>query len=102
MIPFPEDGPARGVVEPFLSDLMAVTDEVRSLPPTDITGMAAMYGMMGTMPDRRAAKEVWCAVGIQPPVTYPQPHEQRNQRDGRPLISGQSQQDSRFGTDELK
>jgi glutamate/tyrosine decarboxylase-like PLP-dependent enzyme len=46
------------VVEPFLQDLAAAADEVRDLPETDLSGMAAMYGMLGSLPDRAMAREL--------------------------------------------
>jgi glutamate/tyrosine decarboxylase-like PLP-dependent enzyme len=39
----------------FLEDLAAAAEEVRDLPEQDVTGMAAMYGMMATLPDRGMA-----------------------------------------------
>lgn len=45
------------IVEPFLKELRAAALEVSKLKPEDITGNAAMYGMIGTMPDRKQAKE---------------------------------------------
>jgi glutamate/tyrosine decarboxylase-like PLP-dependent enzyme len=45
------------IVEPFLSDLRAAVKEVAKLKPEDITGEAAMYGMIGSMPDRSMAKD---------------------------------------------
>lgn len=45
------------IVEPFLTDLRAAVREVAKLKPEDITGEAAMYGMIGSMPDRGMAKD---------------------------------------------
>jgi len=45
------------LVEPFLADLRAAVKEVAKLKPEDITGEAAMYGMIGSMPDRGKAKD---------------------------------------------
>ncbi len=45
------------IVESFLKDLRSAVEEVSVLKPEDITGDAAMYGMIGTMPDRKQAKE---------------------------------------------
>jgi sphinganine-1-phosphate aldolase len=44
------------VVEAFIEELAEATDAVRQLDATDISNMAAMYGMMGAMPDRSAAR----------------------------------------------
>jgi sphinganine-1-phosphate aldolase len=46
------------IVEPFLADLRAAVKEVAKLKPEDITGEAAMYGMIGSMPDRSMAKDL--------------------------------------------
>jgi len=45
------------IVEPFLSDLRQAVNEVASLKGEDITGEAAMYGMIGSMPDRAMARD---------------------------------------------
>ncbi|MBM3176332.1 MAG: aspartate aminotransferase family protein [Chloroflexi bacterium] len=45
------------IVEPFLADLQAAVKEIAKLKPEDITGEAAMYGMIGSMPDRGMAKD---------------------------------------------
>jgi glutamate/tyrosine decarboxylase-like PLP-dependent enzyme len=45
------------IVEPFLADLRAAVKEVAKLKPEDITGEAAMYGMIGSIPDRGVAKD---------------------------------------------
>jgi len=44
-------------VDAFLADLRASAAEVRGLPPAD-DGQAAMYGMMGSLPDRGLANEL--------------------------------------------
>lgn len=44
-------------VHVFLTDLRAAAEEVRGLPPAD-DGQAAMYGMMGSLPDRGMANEL--------------------------------------------
>ncbi|MDH4265785.1 MAG: aspartate aminotransferase family protein, partial [Deltaproteobacteria bacterium] len=44
------------VVEPFLKDLQETVVEVSGTDAGDASGMAALYGMMGTMPDRKMAK----------------------------------------------
>jgi sphinganine-1-phosphate aldolase len=45
------------IVKPFLKDLGSAVKAVSALKPEDIAGDAAMYGMIGTMPDRKQAKE---------------------------------------------
>jgi glutamate/tyrosine decarboxylase-like PLP-dependent enzyme len=45
------------IIEPFLADLGKAVAEVAKLKPEDITGDAAMYGMIGSMPDRAMAKD---------------------------------------------
>jgi glutamate/tyrosine decarboxylase-like PLP-dependent enzyme len=45
------------IVELFLADLRAAVKEVAKLKPEDITGEAAMYGMIGSIPDRGMAKD---------------------------------------------
>lgn len=45
------------IVEPFLADLRQAVKEVASLKGEDITGEAAMYGMIGSMPDRAMARD---------------------------------------------
>ncbi len=45
------------VVEEFLKDLQEAVAEVRQNKEEDTSGMAAIYGMMGTMPDRKAARD---------------------------------------------
>jgi sphinganine-1-phosphate aldolase len=44
------------IVEPFLKDLREAASELAADGPAESTGEAALYGMMGTLPDRRAAK----------------------------------------------
>ncbi len=44
-------------VDAFLADLRACAQQVRGLPPAD-DGQAAMYGMMGSLPDRGMASEL--------------------------------------------
>ena len=44
-------------VPALLADLRAAAEEVRGLPPAD-DGQAAMYGMMGSLPDRGLANEL--------------------------------------------
>ena len=45
------------IVEPFLADLRAAVKETARLKPEDISGEAAMYGMIGSLPDRGHAEE---------------------------------------------
>jgi sphinganine-1-phosphate aldolase len=45
------------IVEAFLEDLRAAVGEVAKLKPEDVTGEAAMYGMIGSLPDRGMAKD---------------------------------------------
>ena len=45
------------IVEPFLADLRQAVKEVAALKPEDITGEAAIYGMIGSMPDRGMARD---------------------------------------------
>lgn len=47
-----------GVIEPFLRDLARCADEIRSLPPEDLSGAAAVYGMIGSLPDRGMARDL--------------------------------------------
>ena len=44
------------VVGPFLKDLRETVAEVAATPAEQTSGEAALYGMMGTMPDRKTAK----------------------------------------------
>jgi sphinganine-1-phosphate aldolase len=46
-----------GIVEHFITDLRAAVKDVAKLLPEDITGEAALYGMIGSMPDRGMAKD---------------------------------------------
>jgi sphinganine-1-phosphate aldolase len=45
------------VTDEFLKDLAAAAEEVRGLSDADLSGTAALYGTMATLPDRGAAKE---------------------------------------------
>ena len=45
------------IIEPFLADLRQAVKEVAKLKAEDIAGEAAMYGMIGSMPDRGMAKD---------------------------------------------
>ncbi|MBM3118396.1 MAG: aspartate aminotransferase family protein [Chloroflexi bacterium] len=45
------------IVEPFLADLHSAVTEVAALKPEDIAGEAALYGMIGSMPDRGMARD---------------------------------------------
>ncbi len=45
-----------GKVEEILTDLRAAVDEVRQTGPAQ-DGAAAMYGMLGTIPDRSQVRE---------------------------------------------
>jgi sphinganine-1-phosphate aldolase len=44
------------IVRPFLRDLREVAKELMEAGPAEPAGEAALYGMMGTLPDRKAAK----------------------------------------------
>jgi len=46
------------IVEPFLNDLADAVQEVSLLKQEDISGEAAIYGMIGSLPDRAQAKEM--------------------------------------------
>lgn len=46
------------IVEPFLKDLKACVNEVIGSDTSDVSGMAAIYGMVGAMPERGMAKEL--------------------------------------------
>jgi len=46
------------IVAPFLGDLKQVTEEVSRTKEEPATGEAALYGMMGTLPDRKMAKDL--------------------------------------------
>lgn len=45
------------IVETFLADLEQAVKKVITLKPEDISGEAAIYGMIGSMPDRGMAKD---------------------------------------------
>jgi sphinganine-1-phosphate aldolase len=45
-------------VEPCLKDLGEAALEVMAMKPEDVSGDAAVYGMIGSMPDRSQAREV--------------------------------------------
>jgi len=45
------------IVESFLADLRTAVKEVAKLKAEDVAGEAAMYGMIGSMPDRGAAHD---------------------------------------------
>jgi len=45
------------ILQPFLADLHKAAEEVAKLKQEDITGEAALYGMIGTLPDRGMAKD---------------------------------------------
>ncbi len=45
------------IVEDFLKDLKEAIAEVKQIEKEDTSGMAAIYGMMGTMPDRKMARD---------------------------------------------
>ncbi len=45
------------MVEPFLSDLRSAAAELSKKGKSDASGMAAIYGMIGTIPDRKAAAQ---------------------------------------------
>ncbi|MDP1991788.1 MAG: hypothetical protein Q8K00_12295, partial [Syntrophales bacterium] len=44
------------IVGPFLADLREATAEIIKSGTTEPSGEAALYGMMGTLPDRKTAK----------------------------------------------
>jgi hypothetical protein len=46
-----------GVVGRFLEDLRASRDEAAAAPGGQAAGMAALYGMIGAMPDRTLARD---------------------------------------------
>lgn len=46
----------QNIVEPFLADLREAAAELSERGPEAPSGEAALYGMMGTMPDRETAK----------------------------------------------
>ena len=49
--------PHADVVEPFLQDLRETAAEVSARKDEDVSGMAAVYGMVASLPDRSQAKE---------------------------------------------
>jgi len=46
------------IVDPFLKDMAEAVKEVSLLKQEDISGDAAVYGMIGSLPDRAQAKEM--------------------------------------------
>jgi sphinganine-1-phosphate aldolase len=44
------------IVEPFLANLRETASELSEAGAEEPSGEAALYGMMGTMPDRKTAK----------------------------------------------
>jgi len=46
------------IVDPFLKDLREASSALAAAGPAEPTGEAALYGMMGTLPDRQAAKSL--------------------------------------------
>jgi sphinganine-1-phosphate aldolase len=46
------------IVDPFLKDLKEAAADVSGTSSGDTSGMAALYGMMGTMIDRKMAKAI--------------------------------------------
>jgi glutamate/tyrosine decarboxylase-like PLP-dependent enzyme len=44
------------IVDKLLVDFASAVDEIKDLPETDLSASAAMYGMMGSLPDRSMAK----------------------------------------------
>jgi sphinganine-1-phosphate aldolase len=46
-----------GKVAEFLADLKKATDKSRGVSNENVSEMAAIYGMLGTLPDRSQAKE---------------------------------------------
>ena len=46
------------IIKPFLNDLAEAVKEVSGLKQEDISGDAAIYGMIGSLPDRAQAKEI--------------------------------------------
>ena len=45
------------IVGPFLADLRQAAKEIATLKQEDVTGEAAIYGMIGSMPDRGMARD---------------------------------------------
>ena len=46
------------IIEPFLNDLRVAAKQLEGKGKTEVGGMAAVYGMIGTLPDRTAAKSL--------------------------------------------
>lgn len=46
------------IIDPFLRDLREIVRELSKTPAEDVSGEAALYGMLGTMPDRKKAKSL--------------------------------------------
>lgn len=46
------------IIDPFLRDLQEIVRELSKTPAEDVSGEAALYGMLGTMPDRKKAKSL--------------------------------------------
>jgi sphinganine-1-phosphate aldolase len=46
------------IVEPFLEDLRELVEEISRTKEEPPSGEAALYGMMGTLPDRKMAKDM--------------------------------------------
>jgi glutamate/tyrosine decarboxylase-like PLP-dependent enzyme len=46
------------IIEPFIADLEASVKQLLGKGKGDASGMAAVYGMIGTLPDRKAAKQL--------------------------------------------
>ncbi len=46
------------IVDDFLSDLEEAANKVASMPAGDMSGMAAMYGMVAALPDQGQAKDM--------------------------------------------
>jgi len=46
------------IIQPFLADLSQITAELIKQGKKDATGMAAVYGIIGTLPDRKAAHQL--------------------------------------------
>ena len=46
------------IIDPFLRDLQQIVGELSKTPAEDVSGEAALYGMLGTMPDRKKAKSL--------------------------------------------
>ena len=46
------------IIEPFIADLESSVKQLSGKGKGDASGMAAVYGMIGTLPDRKAAKQL--------------------------------------------